>query len=173
MTEPEPLIHSTDKALLDAATTGQGALPVGPELMQQMADAINTRTAYIAAEYPALVAACPDETKLAVTAWVFGKIVDHAEQGGTFRYLIYDRLGFGPEAYVPLYLAGGMTISNEFDLTEFGSTRRAERLTAALARYAEHHGGIHETPDCPADDTCTCKFVAEVNDLLKGHDNAR
>lgn len=59
---------------------------------------------------------CDYDTKLAVTAWVFKNIVEHAEDGGSYRYLIYERLGFGPDAYVPLYEAGGMTISNEFDL---------------------------------------------------------
>ena len=56
------------------------------------------------------------ETQLAAAAFVIKKIVDHGREGGTFRYLIYDRLGFGPEAYVPLYLAGGMHIANDFDL---------------------------------------------------------
>jgi len=62
-----------------------------------------------------LVEECPYETKLAVTAWVMKRIVDHARDGGTYRYLIYDRLGFGMDAYGAL-LEHGMTISNEFDL---------------------------------------------------------
>jgi len=49
---------------------------------------------------------------------VFKHIYEHALTGGSFRYLIYDRLGFGPDAYLPLYEAGGMTISNEFDLSK-------------------------------------------------------
>jgi hypothetical protein len=57
------------------------------------------------------------DTKLAVTEWVFKHIVDHGKEGGSFRYLIYNRLGFGPDAYVDLYTAGGMTITNEFDLS--------------------------------------------------------
>lgn len=65
-----------------------------------------------------LVEECPYETKLAVTAWVFKKIVEHGDDPGSFRYLIYDRMGFGPDAYAPLYYAGGMTITNEFDLTK-------------------------------------------------------
>jgi hypothetical protein len=56
-----------------------------------------------------------NQTKLAVTAWVFHHIIEHAKEGGTFRYLIYDRLGFGYDAYVPL-CADGMTISNEFNM---------------------------------------------------------
>lgn len=63
-----------------------------------------------------LVDECPYETKLAVTAWVMKHIVAHAEEGGSFRCLIYQRLGFEPDAYGPLYLAGGMTITNEFDM---------------------------------------------------------
>lgn len=39
-------------------------------------------------------------------------MIDHATQGGGFRHLIYDRLGFGAEAYVPLYEAGGMEFTN-------------------------------------------------------------
>ena len=63
-----------------------------------------------------LVENCDYETKLAVTAWVFKNIVEHAKEGGSYRYLIYDRLGFNLDAYVPLFEAGGMEISNEFDI---------------------------------------------------------
>ena len=62
---------------------------------------------------------CDYETKLAVTAWVFRNIIEHAKEGGSYRYLIYDRLGFEPDAYVPLFDAGGMEISNEFDFQRF------------------------------------------------------
>jgi hypothetical protein len=62
-----------------------------------------------------LVDDCDSDTRLAITEWVMHHIVKHATEGGSFRYLIYDRLGFGPEAYVPL-CADGFTISNEFDL---------------------------------------------------------
>lgn len=53
--------------------------------------------------------------KLAVTQWVFKHLVEHAKEGGSFRYLIYDRLRFGADAYVPL-CSDGITISNEFNL---------------------------------------------------------
>ena len=55
------------------------------------------------------------ETKIALTAWVMKHIVDHARDGGSFRYLIYTRLGLDMSAYVPL-CSDGITISNEFDL---------------------------------------------------------
>lgn len=110
-------LATEDKALLRAATTGEGAVPVTPDLLADIGASLDARYADIDARYPALVEACPYETRLAVAAWVFQAIVDHATEGGTFRYLIYHRLGFGPDAYVPLYQAGGMTISNEFDLS--------------------------------------------------------
>jgi hypothetical protein len=62
-----------------------------------------------------LVDKCDYDTKLAVTAWAMKHIVDHARDGGTYRYLIYDRLGFEPDAYAPL-CSDGLTISNEFEL---------------------------------------------------------
>ena len=63
-----------------------------------------------------------DETKIAVTRWVFKHVVNHAKDGGSYRYLIYDRLGFGMEAYVPL-CEDGMTISNCFDLKQLDEIR--------------------------------------------------
>lgn len=62
-----------------------------------------------------LVSKCDYDTKLAVVQWAMKHIVDHAREGGSYRYLIYDRLGFGMDAYGAL-LDDGMTISNEFDL---------------------------------------------------------
>lgn len=76
-------------------------------------------------ELDKLVEKCDYETKLAITAWVFKHICDHAEHGGSFRHLIYSRLGFGPDAYIPLYEAGGMTISNEFNMTRMDQIRKA------------------------------------------------
>lgn len=54
------------------------------------------------------------QSRLKITEEVFRAVVDHASGGGSYRGLIYGRLGFQTDAYSPLYLAGGMTISNEF-----------------------------------------------------------
>lgn len=54
------------------------------------------------------------QSRLKVTEEIFRAVVDHASDGGSYRGLIYGRLGFQTDAYSPLYLAGGMTISNEF-----------------------------------------------------------
>jgi hypothetical protein len=86
---------------------------------------------------------CDPNTKLAVTAWVFKHIVDHAREGGSYRYLIYERLGFGPEAYVPL-CEHGMTISNEFDLdlkdrvVEALKSKDEKKMKEALGLCDEH-----------------------------------
>ena len=112
------LLAAGDRELLKAAVTGEGAIQLTPELLEELRKGFKEREADIAARYPKLVAECPYETRLAIVAWVFEQIVAHAREGGSFRYLIYDRLGFDLDAYVPLYLAGGMTISNEFDLSK-------------------------------------------------------
>lgn len=67
-----------------------------------------------------------DETKISVTRWVFKHVVDHAKEGGSYRYLIYDRLGFGMEAYVPL-CEDGMTISNCFDIANMDKIKQVVR----------------------------------------------
>ena len=43
-------------------------------------------------------------------AWVFDKLLEN--KNASFRYLIYDRMGFDSLAYMPLYEAGGMRINN-------------------------------------------------------------
>jgi len=42
-------------------------------------------------------------------AWVFEKLIKDI---GTFRYLIYDKMGFEAQDYETLYKAGGMAINN-------------------------------------------------------------
>lgn len=46
-------------------------------------------------------------------AWVFEKLMEHSKEGGSFRYLIYERMGMPPSAYEMLYKAGGLAISNK------------------------------------------------------------
>jgi hypothetical protein len=93
-----------------------------------------------------LVEECPYDTKLAVTAWAMKHIVEHAQDPGSFRYLIYERMGFGPDAYVPLYEAGGMEISNEFDMERIDNIRakvREEKIDALKPLL-----GLCDEPGC-------------------------
>ena len=45
------------------------------------------------------------------TRETFSAVLRHMEEGGTYRYLIYERLGFGLESYAIL-LNEGMGVSN-------------------------------------------------------------
>lgn len=51
----------------------------------------------------------PYAQRLLMTEYIFSKI---NESPGSFRNLIYSKLGFKCDAYVPLYEAGGMEITN-------------------------------------------------------------
>lgn len=53
-----------------------------------------------------------DKPTIEQTAWMIDKIAQCIQEGGSFRYLIYDLMGYGTEAYQPLYLAGGMYLTN-------------------------------------------------------------
>lgn len=85
------------------------------------------------------------DTKLAITKWVMKHIVEHAKEGGSYRYLIYTRLGFGPEAYGEL-LDDGMVISNEFDLELRENVGR--HLAAGNIAEAKKTLGFCDAPDC-------------------------
>lgn len=50
--------------------------------------------------------------KLLITSYVFRKIYEHILEGGSFRDLIYERLGFDSDAYFELCVSGGVDISN-------------------------------------------------------------
>ncbi len=45
-------------------------------------------------------------------AWVVEKLHDHMHTQGTYRFLIYERMGFPPEAYCRLMEAGLMELHN-------------------------------------------------------------
>lgn len=56
----------------------------------------------------------PYEQRLAAADFIFRQISDHAAEGGSYRYLIYNRLGFGPDAYAVLQCAGALDVSNDY-----------------------------------------------------------
>ena len=57
-----------------------------------------------------------EREKLGITlegvAWVVGKLHEHMHSTGTYRFLIYERMGFWNEAYVTLMQAGLMDLHN-------------------------------------------------------------
>lgn len=48
-------------------------------------------------------------------AWIFEQLSKHLEEGGDFRHLIYDRMGFDTDAYATLLMAGGLEVCNALD----------------------------------------------------------
>ena len=54
----------------------------------------------------------PYDIRLQHTEYVFKALLAHLYEGGTFRTLIYRRLGFKHDSYCDLYYAGGLAISN-------------------------------------------------------------
>ncbi len=83
--------------------------------------------------FDALIEDVAPETKLAVCAWLMQKLVDHAREGGTFRSLVYGRLGFGFGAWMTLYLAGGMDISHNLNFHEASAADECVRTDIANA----------------------------------------
>lgn len=45
------------------------------------------------------------------TAWIFKQIRNHFEEGGSYRYLIYNRLGYDESDYQTFYENGGFALS--------------------------------------------------------------
>lgn len=78
-----------------------------------------------------------DSQRIKIVADTFRAIVEFAHEGGTFRGLIYEKLGLSENAYTPLYLAGGMTITNSFCLKHSDSHGIPEALQV-LEKLAEN-----------------------------------
>lgn len=85
--------------------------------------------------YQQVYEALDEEQKIAAAASIIPKLLDHAREGGSFRYLIYDRLGLSAAAYVPLCLAGVLDASNDLVSTAIGSD---EAVTEALKMIETH-----------------------------------
>jgi hypothetical protein len=79
----------------------------------------------------------PEKIRAAVAADVISALLEHAKEGGTFRYLVYDRLGFSQESFTSLYLAGGANIAETFAIPDTGSDEKEPRPLADLRVLAE------------------------------------
>lgn len=128
-----------DEQLLATGAAPAGKIPEGfeqltPEMLKDITKNLSERKAAIDDLYPKLVEQCPYDVRLAVACWTISHILAHAREGGTYRYLIYERLGFGPDAYAPLQWAGALDVSNEFDLTEEGRADRRKEEVEVFAR---------------------------------------
>ena len=73
-------------------------------------------------------------------AWVIGKVVEAIDIGPSFRGFIYGLMGFGPESYTPLYLAGGMAFTNAIENAGVDagvSARKSERAARTWKAVAK------------------------------------
>lgn len=123
--------------------------------MSEMGDMkFTTAGDMIANNLDELVSKYDYQTKLDIAAWVISKIDEHGADGGSFRYLIYERLGFGPDAYVPLFEAGGMNITNELDYDTIPNLRKIieeEKIDNLKLKQATR---TCDEPGCFAHATC-------------------
>jgi len=110
--------------------------------------------------YDELVEKCDYDTKLAVAVWTVSKIHEHGKNPGSFRHLIYGLMGFGPDAYVPMYYAGGMEITNEFDYnlrSDLKTLIQEEKIeNTKLKKFAGHCN----EPNCF--DSASCGFPTDT-----------
>jgi hypothetical protein len=104
-----------DLALLRGSATGEDVVPVTPTLLDDISASLKARFADIEERYPGLIAAAPVDRRLGATIICIRALFEHARDGGSFRYLIYERLGFGQDAYVPL-CGDGMELSNDLEI---------------------------------------------------------
>lgn len=105
-------------------------------------------------DYDALVAKYDYQTRLDIAAWVISKIDEHGENPGSFRYLIYNLLGFGPDAYVPLYEAGGMNITNELDYSSVGTLMKIIEEQAIENKELKKFARVCDEPNCFSHANC-------------------
>ena len=53
------------------------------------------------------------DDRLALMAYITRVLYNHMKEGGTYRYLIYDRLEFDMDSYAVLQLAGLLDVHNK------------------------------------------------------------
>ncbi len=79
-------------------------------------------------DYDALVSKYDNQTKMDIAAWVISKLRGHVAEGGSSRTLVYERLGFGVEAYNSLCEAGAVDVTNAlFTAAKVASGRRPKK----------------------------------------------
>ena len=99
-----------------------------------------------------------DEDYLALLLKIFEAIYEEIEEGGSYRYLIYDRLGLGPDAYQALYPVG-MNITNA--LHELCSSSNDLYAAAELLRE-------YDATDSTGEDSTKKMKCEELLDKLRG-----
>jgi hypothetical protein len=74
-------------------------------------------------------------------AWVLERVAKCIDQPCSFRYLIYDIMGYGHDAYLPLYAARGMEITNAFvELDDFRQAAKRGEVNGSTDDNAKPTG---------------------------------
>lgn len=87
------------------------------------------------------------DQRLGATSIVFRAIHEHMQSCGSFRFLIYNRLGFSSDAYSELYNAGGLDISNmcgDYGLNVLGSDDDSVSSTDSQPDKCQNNGQNNE-----------------------------
>lgn len=73
--------------------------------------------------------------------------------------------GSGGEAVIKLNPFGARQLAHMLTMAAASAEPPESPALKALDTYVKVFGGIHEK-GCPEDDTCTCTFVRETNEIL-------
>lgn len=147
--EQKARIASGDHTLMRAVSLAQsdGSLRViSQEEIDQIKKNADASLRAVNEHFPAMVKEMPYIARLAVACQVFKALCDHAREGGSFRHLIYNRLGFKNDAYIPLHQCGGTEISNYFKLPEKNEEAELKELLDMMGINMEdlQRGKINE-----------------------------
>jgi hypothetical protein len=118
-----------------------------------------------AENYDELVKKYDDQTKLDIACWVMSKVDEFGHNPGSFRYFIYHLLGFGPEGYVPLYLANAMSFTNEFDYSFKEQLRELVESEKIDSPKLKNFIGLCDTSGCY--ESASCGTPSEDKDPKK------
>jgi len=118
-----------------------------------------------------LVESCDPELTLAIVCWTISKIDQHGNDPGSFRHLIYSLMGFGPEAYVPVYEAGGMNITNELDYSSQDYGRNIIREEKIENKKLKQYFSICDEPGCFEGACCGWPSEPEYRRTCYEHSN--
>lgn len=104
---------------LNAACAGEDYEVLTPERIEELGKHMDAHLKDVNELFPDIVRKTPEIVRLAVACQVMKAIFDNGKEGGSFRHLIYNRLGFSEACYTPLHLSGGTVISNHLDLSRY------------------------------------------------------
>lgn len=104
---------------------------------------------------------------IAQVAWVMSALSESvSREGCSFRRTIYGLMGFGPEAYVPIYEAGGMNVTNAIveasdraDLMQAGAQAERARILKIAEEWCDEPVVVVTKSDYQKQGNASCACV--------------